>query len=103
MPRKGIRLRRLGRIPEKSLNRSRTLTTKHDYYEKTYQSINRLFPGIGWSRVGATASRTTVTIKGQARPAKSARDSSTTRRERSQASGKASEANRRDEGTRRDE
>ncbi len=50
----------------------------------------------------AHATQAAVTIKGQARPGKSARDSSTTRREHSEASGEASETNRSDEGTRPD-
>src|SRR5262249_20222615 len=69
----------------------------------TYQFIDRLFTRTGWSSVGTAASGTAVTSKGQARPGKSASDSSTTGRERRQASGTASEATRRDEGTRRDD
>ena len=30
-------------------------TTKHDYYEKTYEFTDRLFTGTGWSGVGTTA------------------------------------------------
>ena len=60
-----------------TLNRSPNPTTKHDYYEKTYQFIDRLFIGAGWSRFGPAASRTAITIKGQARPGKSAPGSST--------------------------
>jgi hypothetical protein len=45
-----------------------------NYYEKTYQFTDRLFTSAGWSRVGAAASRTAITIKEQARSGKSARD-----------------------------
>ena len=45
--------------------------------EKTYQFIDRLFTGTGWSRLGPAASRTAITSKGQARPGKNARNSST--------------------------
>src|SRR5438874_11114551 len=62
-----------------------------------------MFTGAGWSRVGTAASRREVTIKGQARPGKSARNSSTTRQERTEASGEAGATDRSDEGTRRDE
>jgi hypothetical protein len=79
MPRNSERVREhtaKGNYRKGSINRERP-TTKHDYYEKTYQFIDRLFIGAGWSRFGPAASRTAITIKGQARPGKSARNSST--------------------------
>ena len=100
---KGVCQTRLGKITRRARIDRAHSTTKHYYYEKTYQFTDRLFAGTGWSRVGATASRTAVTTKEQARPGKNARDSSTARRECSQASGEAGEASRSDEGTGRDE
>jgi hypothetical protein len=75
----------------------------HDYYENTYQFIDRLFTGAGWSRLSPTASRTAITIKGQARPGKSATGSTTAQAECGEASGPGSEAAGSDEGARRDE
>src|SRR5205085_12375307 len=86
MRRKGCCLTRLKEIKGRILVDRRPPTTKHDYYEKTYQLIDRLFIGAGWSRVGPATSRAAITIQGQARPGKSARGSRTAAAECGEAS-----------------